>query len=148
MSLFFSFLDLLLICIMLFDTLGLIYLFRTNSKVEPKEYIRICFSWIFFLTIFNLFYCNWRGFLGTFIRLLLFAAKAYVTIPIFRGTLKLHNYLIEKKKVNEFINKITGIINSKLCKNYQNNDINSFKTPSENTEQESIPGNTGTSNNQ
>ena len=114
MSFLFTCLDILLILIMLFDTLGLIYQFRRDgtSGVKKDDYIRICFSWIFFLTLYNLFSCNWAGFFGTLIRLILFGAKAYVTIPKFNGTLKIHKYLIEDKKGEEYLDKII----SKICK--------------------------------
>ena len=112
----FSLLDMLLILIMLFDTLGLIYQFRTNAEVNPKEYIRIYSSWILFLIIYNLFSCSWKGFFGTLIRLILFAAKAYVTIPLCGGSLKLHKILIEDGKAEEYFYKVLNMIKSKLCK--------------------------------
>ena len=117
MSLLFGFLDLVLILIMLFDTLGLIYQFRKNKEnVKPPEYIRICFSWILFLTIYNTFSCSWKGFFGTLIRLILFAAKAYVTIPILGGSLKLHKILIDDGKAEECFNKTLNLVKSKICK--------------------------------
>ena len=117
MSLLFGFLDLVLILIMLFDTLGLIYQFRKNKEnVKPEEYIRICFSWILFLTIYNTFSCSWKGFFGTLIRLILFAAKAYVTIPLCGGSLKLHKILIEDGKAEEYFYKVLNMVKSKLCK--------------------------------
>ena len=117
MSLLFGFLDLVLILIMLFDTLGLIYQFRKNKEnVKPQEYIRICFSWILFLTIYNTFSCSWKGFFGTLIRLILFTAKAYVTIPILGGSLKLHKILIEDGKAQECFNKTLDLVKSKICK--------------------------------
>ena len=117
MSLLFGFLDLVLILIMLFDTLGLIYQFRKNKEnVRPQEYIRICFSLILFLTIYNTFSCSWKGFFGTLIRLILFAAKAYVTIPILGGSLKLHKILIKDGKAEECFNKTLDLVKSKICK--------------------------------
>ena len=115
MTFFFSLLDVVLTSLMLFDTLGIIYQFR-KSTVDPKEYVRICYSWIFFLTICTLFSCNWKGFFGTLIRLLILAAKVYVTIPILGGTNKIHNYLIEQGKGEEYLNKGIGFLKSKLCK--------------------------------
>ena len=112
MTFFFSLLDVVLTSLMLFDTLGIIYQFR-KSTVDPKEYVRICYSWIFFLTICTLFSCNWKGFFGTLIRLLILAAKVYVTIPILGGTNKIHNYLIEQGKGEECLNKGIGFLKSK-----------------------------------
>ena len=112
----FCFLDTLLMGIMLFDTLGVIYLFRKKENVSKNEYNRVCTSWILFLTIYNLFSCRWRGVIGTLIRLIMFVAKAYVTIPKLGGAEKLHKILIEKDQAlnyfNSFKDKIMGI----LCK--------------------------------
>ena len=116
MTLFFGILDLLLTTIMLFDTLGLVYQFRKNNTCSEKEYIRVCLSWILFLTICTLFSCSWKGFFGTLIRLLILSAKIYVTIPILGGTNKIHKYLIEDGKGVEYFNKVHGFIKSKLCK--------------------------------
>ena len=112
----FNILDLLLIFIMLFDTLGLIYQFRTNAEVKPKDYIRVYSSWILFLILYNLFSCSWKGFFGLLIQLILFAAKVYVTIPKFKGSLKIHKHLIEDEKGKEYFNKVYGLICSKLEK--------------------------------
>ena len=117
MSFLFSFFDMVLIVIMLFDTLGLIYQFRkTKENVKTEDYIRIYFSWILFLTIYSTFSCSWKGFFGTLIRLILFAAKAYVTIPLCGGSLKLHKILIEDGKAEEYFYRVLNMIKSKLCK--------------------------------
>ena len=137
MSLLFGFLDLVLILIMLFDTLGLIYQFRKNKEsVKPKEYIRICFSWILFLTIYNTFSCSWKGFFGTLIRLILFAAKAYVTIPLLGGSTKLHKILIEDGKAEACFYKILDLVKSKICKCESEKKSISDYSPSETTEPE------------
>ena len=116
MSILFSFLDMLLIIIMLFDTLGLIYQFRKKYEIKSQEYIRIYSSWILFLVIYNTFSCNWKGFFGTLIRLLLFAAKVYVTIPIINGSSKIHKFLIDDDNAKIYFNKILDMLKSKCCK--------------------------------
>ena len=113
MSFFFGLLDTLLTAILLFDTLGLIYQFR-KSSVEPKEYTRVCFSWIFFLTIGTLFSCSWKGFFGTLIRLIIFCAKAFVVIPLLGGTNKIYKYLIEDGNGEMYYNKVLNIVKTKL----------------------------------
>ena len=125
---------------MLFDTLGLIYVYRQKweSGIKKDEYIRVCFSWVLFLTLYNIFSCNWAGFFGTLIRLIIFGAKACVTIPLFKGTLKIHKYLIEDKKGEEYWNKLVTMIQSKLCKCNVNSSSASY---SETTEPESTPDN-------
>ena len=145
MSFLFSVLDMLLIVIMLFDTLGLIYQFRKSKEsVTTVEFNRIYFSWILFLTIYSTFSCSWKGFFGTLIRLILFAAKAYVTIPKCGGSLKLHKILIDDDKAKECFYKVLDMVKSKLCKcenkqSQPNNitpGISSF-SPSETVEPES-----------
>ena len=116
MSFIFSLFDVVLTTIMLFDTLGIIYQFRKEGNVDSKEYRRLCFSWIFFLAISSLFSCSWKGFFGTLIRLIILAAKIYVTIPILGGTLKIHKFLIEDGNAEKYYNQVVGIVKSKLCK--------------------------------
>ena len=112
----FTILDFLLIFIMLFDTLGLIYQFRTKAEVKPEDYIRIYSSWILFLILYNLFSCSWKGVFGLLIQLIIFFAKAYVTIPKFKGSLKIHKHLIEDEKGKEYFYKVYGMICSKIEK--------------------------------
>ena len=119
MSFVFGLLDFVLTAVLLFDTLGLIYQFRKSMSVEPKEYVRICFSWILFLTIGSLFSCERKGFFGTLIRLIIFGAKAFVTLPILGGTMKVHKYLIFDGNAEKYIKKVTDLINSKLCSGCQ-----------------------------
>ena len=101
---------------MLFDTLGLIYQFRIQAEVKPDDYIRIYSSWILFFILYNLFSCSWKGFFGLLIQLIIFAAKAYVTIPKFKGSLKIHKYLVEDEKGKEYFYKVYGMICSKFEK--------------------------------
>ncbi len=131
MTFFFGLLDVLLTSIMLFDTLGLAYQLRKQGTCEKDDYLRICLSWILFLTICNLFSCNRKGFLGILVRLIIFLAKAFVTLPITGGTLKIHKYLIEDGNAEKWYKKIMELVKSKLCKgcecsspNQSRNDIN------------------------
>ena len=128
MSFFFGFLDMLLTTILLFDTLGLAYVIRKEGedKCDKKDYVRVCLSWILFLTICNLFTVNGKGYFYAFIRLILFVAKAYVTLPICKGTLKIHEYLIEKEKAKEWYYKIVGFVKSKLSKERSFQDANNI----------------------
>ena len=128
MSFFFGFLDMLLTTILLFDTLGLAYVIRKEGedKCDKKDYVRVCLSWILFLTICSLFTVNGKGYFYAFIRLILFVAKAYVTLPICKGTLKIHEYLIEKEKAKEWYYKIVGFVKSKLSKERSFQDANNI----------------------
>ena len=150
MSFIFSILDMLLIVIMLFDTLGLIYKFRKKEQVKPEEYRRINFSWILFLIIYSTFSCSWKGYFGTLIRLILFAAKFYVTVPILGGSLKIHKILIEDGKAEECFKKITELVKSKLCKCEKKGEeeqrSTDFNSQSETVEPEFNSGNNDLSN--
>ena len=117
MTLFFGILDTLLSTIMLFDTLGLVYQFRKNNTCEEKEYIRVCLSWILFLTINNFFSCEKRGFFGSMIRLTIFLAKLFVVLPILGGTLRFHKYFIVDKNAEKWCQ----FLKSKICKNCKDN---------------------------
>ena len=119
MTFFFGLLDVLLTSILLFDTLGLAYKIRKEGKCEPKEYIRVCLSWILFLTICNLFVCNKQGFFGILLRLIFFIAKAAVTIPKANGTLKIYEYLVESGKAENLYKTLVGKVQSQIGKGSQ-----------------------------
>ena len=119
MTFFFGLLDVILTTVMLFDTLGLAFQFRRDGSCDTKEYIRVCLSWILFLTICNLFSCNKKGFFGVIMRLIIFLAKASVSLPIVGGTLKIYKYLVEDGHAGLWYKKISGIVKSKLCKGSQ-----------------------------
>ena len=104
---------------MLFDTLGLAFQFRKDGTCDSKEYVRVCLSWILFLTICNLLSCNKKGFLGLLLRLIIFLAKASVSLPIVGGTLKIYKYLVEEHNAELLFQKVSGIVKSKLCKGSQ-----------------------------
>ena len=131
MSFVFGLLDMLLTAVMLFDTLGLIYQFR-KSSVDPKEYVRVCFSWILFLTISTLFSCSWKGFFGTLIRLIIFLAKAAVTIPLLGGTMKIHKYLITDGNAEKYINLVYEKIKSATNKGVKDLSQTASKVISDN----------------
>ena len=121
MTFFFGLLDVLLTTIMLFDTLGLAYQIRTQGqdKCDKKEYVRVCLSWILFLTICSIFTSNKKGFLGTLLRISFFLAKAFVTLPVCKGTLRIYDYLIEKRNAEKWYYQIVGPLKDKLCKGSQ-----------------------------
>ena len=116
MSFLFGFLDLVLTAVLLFDTLGLVYHYRKIGDCDKRDYTRVCYSWILFFTFSKLLTCNWKGFFGTLFRLLIFGAKAYVTIPLLDGTMKLNKYFIEDKNGERIYNQVVGLVKSKLCK--------------------------------
>ena len=116
MTFFFSLLDIVLTSILIFDTLGLVYCYRKNNTCDSREYTRICFSWILFLTICNFCSCDKKGFIGTLGRLIIFLAKAFVTLPVLDGTMKLDKYLFEDGNAERFYKKIEELVKSKICR--------------------------------
>ena len=145
MSFLFGLFDFMLAGIMLFDTLGLIYQFRKDpSSVNEEEYVRICFSWILFLGIWTLFSCSWKGFFGTLIRLIFLVAKMFVTIPKLGGTKKIHKFLVDDGKGEEYFNKVVEVVKSKCCKGSSCPDKKEEEEPSSRFEAETVePENPG-----
>ena len=119
MTLFFLLIDFILSSILLFDTLGLAYQFRVKNTCNEKDYLRVCLSWILFLTICNLFTCEKKSFFGTIIRLIILLAKLYVVLPILGGTLKLYKYFVEDKHAQMWYE----LVKSKVCKNCEQKPI-------------------------
>ena len=117
MSIIFSIFDIILTFIMLYDSLGLVYQFRRNIEIQKKDYYRICFSWVLFLTICKIFTCDKEGKLGSIIRIIILVLKLFVAIPIFKGTMIIYSKIIENGKLelilNNLINKIISKLNSK-----------------------------------
>lgn len=116
MSFLFSLLDVVLIAILIIDTLGLVYEYRKNSYKYSDDYIRIIFSWVLFILICSILSCNFKGFFGTLLRLLIFGLKVFVTIPKLGGTLKIYNVLIDKGLLESYYKKIKEFIKTKVPK--------------------------------
>ena len=114
MTFFFGFLDLLLTSVLIYDTLGIVYAIRKGNQCEDKEYTRICFSWILFLSISYYISCDRKGFFGTLIRLILFEAKAFVVLPILGGTSKINKFLFEDGNAEKYYKQAKDFIQSKI----------------------------------
>ena len=136
MTFFFGILDVLLTTVMLFDTLGLIYQFRKNNTCSEKEYIRVCLSWILFLTICNLFSYEKKGFFAMMVRLIIFLLKVFVVLPMFGGTLRFHQYFIVDKNAEKWYEFLKG----KICKNNNTISSRSISEPSNSGMGETISG--------
>ena len=106
MGFLFGLLDCLLTTVLILDTLGLAYQFRKENSTDSKEYVRVCFTWILFLTLCNLLKCEKKGFLGTIIRLLFFGVKAFIALPILGGSLRIYKYLFESGRLELIYKKV------------------------------------------
>ena len=116
MTFFFQFLDVLLTTILLFDILGLAYQIRKEGKCDSKQYVRVCLTWILFLTLCSLLSCEKKGFFGMILRLLIFCVKACIALPILGGTLKVYKFLVEDGNAELYYKKISDLIKSTICK--------------------------------
>ena len=93
MSFLYGLVDLLLTTLITLDTLGLVKQFREKKSADTEDYTRVCFTWIFFLTLssFTPSACADEGFLRKLLRVLFLAGKIFVTIPIVKGTMMIYN---------------------------------------------------------
>ena len=116
MTFFFSLLDIVLTSVLLVDTLGLAYQLRNKGTADPKDYIRVCFTWILFLSLCGVLSCNRKGFFGLLLRIVFFVAKAYLVLPVLGGTTKLYKYLIEDGNAEKYYQKVSQLLKAKLGK--------------------------------
>lgn len=115
MALLFGLLDLVLLGLVALDTLGfLVQLRKRPESADINDYKRLCFTWVFLLAIRSITCCSCSGILGNFICMLSLLAKAYVSIPMLRGTDKLYNILIEQNYVGNSIKGYVNMIKQKL----------------------------------
>jgi len=115
MSFLFGLFDFLLTVILTLDTLSLLNQLKKNNSCDPKDYKRVCFTWIFFLLLKSLTSCNCKqGFLCTAYQFLALCAKAYIVIPLLNGTNTIYNYCIEQGKIQEFAKKGIDFVKSKI----------------------------------
>ena len=116
MTFFFSLLDIVLSTVLLVDTLGLAYQLRQKGTSDQKDYIRVCFTWIIFLSLSGILSCNRVGFFGTLLRIVFFVVKAYLVLPILGGSAKLYKYLIEDGNAEKYYQKVSQLAKAKLGK--------------------------------
>jgi hypothetical protein len=114
MTLFFNLVEIVLLSFLAIDTLGFIAENRKWSRMDGKDYLRICFNWVFFL-IFRTISCSTcSGIIGHFYGMLMLLAKLYVTVPLLGGTEKLYDLVIEKNVLPSYIKDIFGNLKSQM----------------------------------
>ena len=118
MTFFFGLLDVVLTMIIFYDTLSLVYQFRNEGSCDKREYQRICFTWLIFLTFCNYLSCDRKGFLGTLIRLIIFSGKAFIALPVLGGTMKIYKYLFDDGNLEKWYKKVEDLVKSKICKSH------------------------------
>ena len=91
MSFLYGLIDLLLTALITLDTLGLVGQFRNKRSTDTKDYTRVCFTWIFYLTLKSFTPNVGEGTMGKIIGILFLLAKIFVTIPLLGGTMLIYN---------------------------------------------------------
>jgi hypothetical protein len=105
MSFLLKFAEFLLFSVVTFDTLGHIAESRKNTeKVDRKDFLRLCFTWVFLLALNSLCCSSCSGgYFGSLWKFLIFGAKVYVCIPAIRGTETLYDLLVEQNVTKKYL---------------------------------------------
>jgi predicted Na+-dependent transporter len=111
MSFLYGLIDLILLSLITLDTLGLVGQYNQKKSPESKDYVRVCFTWIFFLTLKSFTPNDGEGYFRKILMLLFLLAKLFVVLPILGGTMLIYN------KSPELIQKGVDVIKSKLGTN-------------------------------
>ncbi len=115
MSFLLEFIDLVLLFVVLYDTLGFIVHNRKNTlSSNVQDYNRICFTWIFHLYIRALLCFSCTGIFGTLLETLSLAAKVYISLPMLHGTEKLYTLLVEQNVLKQYAEQFTQIVKQKV----------------------------------
>jgi len=115
MSYVLTFLDILLMLVVCVDTLGFIVHNRKNPlSSDPKDYLRLCYTWVFFLVIKSLSCCCCAGLIGNFMNILSIVAKAYISIPMFHGAEKLFTTLVEQNAGKQYIESLFNVVKQRV----------------------------------
>ena len=122
MSFLLALVDLLLLTVVLYDTLG----FIAHNRKDPQnsnqqDYSRICFTWIFYLAVRSVVCSSCTGYMGSFLYLLSIVFKAYISLPVLHGTEKLYNVLIEQNVLRGYFEKLSTTIKDKVVEQKKEN---------------------------
>lgn len=116
MSFLLGLVDLLLLVVVLYDTLGYIAQNRKDpQKSEQHDYHRICFTWVFYLAVKSVVCSSCTGYMGGLLYLLSIVFKAYISLPVLNGTDKLYHLLIEQNVLKSYFEKLTSTIKDKVA---------------------------------
>ena len=108
MSFLYAIVDLLLTTLITLDTLGLVGQYRKKTSTTTEDYTRVCFTWIFFLTLKSFTPTAGEGFFIKLIRILFLLGKVFVVLPLLGGTMMIYN------KAPEVIKKGVDFAKSKI----------------------------------
>ena len=108
MSFLYGLIDILLTSLITLDTLGLVGQFRNKKSTDIRDYTRVCFTWIFYLTLKSFTPNVGEGTMGKIIGILFLLAKIFVTIPLLGGTMLIYH------QVPKLISKVVDFAKSKI----------------------------------
>ena len=108
MSFLYGLVDLLLTSLITLDTLGLVGQFRAKKSPEINDYTRVCFTWIFYLTLKSFTPTAGEGFFRVLIRVIFLLGKIFVTLPLLGGTMMIYN------KAPQAIKQGIDVVKSKM----------------------------------
>jgi len=116
MSFLFQLAEFVLLSVLALDTLGFLAELRKNSsKADRKDYVRLCFTWVFFLVLraLSCHTCCMGYFSGLF-KMLFFAAKVYITVPLLGGTEILYTLLVEQNVMKTYLLQAYTLVKAKI----------------------------------
>ncbi len=114
MTFLFNFLEIILMIFVSLDTLGFLAEFRKRNKSDSQDFLRICFTWVFFLFFRSISCSECNGIIGHFYGMLMLIAKIYVALPMLHGTKMLYELSIEKNLLNPYLKQICGNSKTKM----------------------------------
>jgi hypothetical protein len=114
MAFLFNVIELVLLGIVALDTLGYIAENRKHPvSRNQQDYLRLCYTWVFFFALRALPCFSWLGFIGSIIGMLQLMAKVYISIPALGGTEKMYRILIEENMGKHYLSQIFGSMREK-----------------------------------
>lgn len=114
MAFLLNLIEFVLLGLVTFDALGFIVQNRKNSEQSSQQdYKRSCFTLVFFFILKALTCSSCTGYIGNFICMLTLLAKAYVSLPILKGTDKLYHLFIEQNAGAAYLKTLVNTIKEK-----------------------------------
>jgi hypothetical protein len=107
--------ELLLLVLVSLDTLGFIYQNRKNQGASnQRDWLRICYTWVFFLILRSLTCYSSTGYIANFISMLTLLGKIYISVPLLNGTEKLYTLLIEQNAAAHYVRVVVEMVKQKM----------------------------------
>ena len=98
--------DTVLLVLHLLNTLGLVHQLRKTKSCNDVDFRNVCLTWILYFALNPFTKCSCQGFFPGLFRLISIVGKAFVIIPLFKGTNKFYEFFIEKGKAKQIYEKV------------------------------------------